>query len=256
MQNKEIKPGDKFGRLTFVKEAASFVYTYPTTGYSVRIRRGQFSCSCGKTVIARYSSILGGSSKSCGCIVTEKNHKRFLEKRKLYIGKTFGTRKVLSFEVGKRRDGKTTGFYNTECLACGKKQKYHSGPFVYNVALGKGAGYRKCKCQVKLKDSKYKEPSEHFFVRKWYCLRAEGLVTDSYDVFKDKHFKTWLTIYPNRVWFIDGKFTPLPKYSYIIDGKTYTRAELVKMLGLTRERIRQLHNSGLLEQRVKDYLDV
>ncbi len=50
------------------------------------------------------------------------------------------------------------------------------------------------------------------------------------------------------------KNKPKCKYNYVFGGKSYTRHELADYLGVTRERIRQLHNKGKLEERVMNKL--
>jgi hypothetical protein len=57
----------KFGRLTFVEEIEPLVR--PDDGS--RIRRGIFSCACGRTKLLRIDNVKRGRTRSCGCLNLE-----------------------------------------------------------------------------------------------------------------------------------------------------------------------------------------
>lgn len=44
------------------------------------------------------------------------------------------------------------------------------------------------------------------------------------------------------------------KYRYTFNRKDYTRAMIAELLGLSRERVRKLHNTGKLHERVMQAL--
>lgn len=63
----EIKQGDRYGRLTIVKEIEPKFCL--TTGKMIRIF--QCNCDCGNESIVRLLNIRNGSIKSCGCLQKE-----------------------------------------------------------------------------------------------------------------------------------------------------------------------------------------
>jgi hypothetical protein len=67
MRKIEIKSGEKYGRLTIIKEVER--YTKPS-GQTQR----QFSCKCecGNEIITKLYYLTNGDTKSCGCLNTEK----------------------------------------------------------------------------------------------------------------------------------------------------------------------------------------
>jgi hypothetical protein len=61
MRHTPLYPGQRFGRLTVVKQAPS----------SDRVRY-EFLCDCGNLHVARFDHVTRGSSTSCGCFWREK----------------------------------------------------------------------------------------------------------------------------------------------------------------------------------------
>ena len=59
--------GQKFGRLTVVAESPSRV-----TGVGYRTTMWECRCDCGNTVVVRAKCLLGGVTKSCGCLQREQ----------------------------------------------------------------------------------------------------------------------------------------------------------------------------------------
>ena len=61
-----LKPGQVFGRLTVLEEAPapSEYLTYKGLWYRCR-------CQCGNEAVVRRSCLLGGTTKSCGCLARE-----------------------------------------------------------------------------------------------------------------------------------------------------------------------------------------
>lgn len=63
-----IKVGDAFGRLTVINILG------PIKGH----RSASFRCECGKEIVTRFSSVVTGSVKSCGCFHDEMARRRFV----------------------------------------------------------------------------------------------------------------------------------------------------------------------------------
>ena len=76
----EIKPGDRYGRLTIVNEVEPCL-----DNRGRKIRRFLCKCDCGnKNFIARLPSLRNGDTTSCGCYNKEVNSKRFTKENKKY----------------------------------------------------------------------------------------------------------------------------------------------------------------------------
>jgi len=73
----EIKQGERFGRLTVIKE----VEGYMSPGGQTK-RKFLFKCDCGNEKEILLADVRGGNSKSCGCV--ERNFKHGLRKHYLY----------------------------------------------------------------------------------------------------------------------------------------------------------------------------
>lgn len=129
-----IKPGDKFHRLTAIK--------YIRTGKHWR-RYFLFRCDCGKTITVTAEAVIGGNTKSCGCLRREAMLRRY----NLPPGKAAMRQLILQgykrhCKKG-RREWKLTEdqFYQLSqrsCFYCGslpaqvRKGKNGTGDFVFN----------------------------------------------------------------------------------------------------------------------------
>jgi hypothetical protein len=71
MKKVEIKSGDKYGRLTIVKEVERYI---KPSGHTQR----QFNCKCecGNEIITKLYYLTNGDTKSCGCLNLELSKKR------------------------------------------------------------------------------------------------------------------------------------------------------------------------------------
>ena len=78
MEQKDIKPGMKFGRLTFISNAEPVFYK--SNNKTGKKHRGNFICECGNTTTSLINNILRGKSTSCGCKRIEKTTKHGLSK--------------------------------------------------------------------------------------------------------------------------------------------------------------------------------
>ena len=68
---KEIFIGQKFQRLTIIKELEPLVYVLKhgsSKGQTRKARRYLCQCSCGRTTKSRRYSLMQGLSRSCGCL--------------------------------------------------------------------------------------------------------------------------------------------------------------------------------------------
>ena len=70
-----IAPGQVFGRLTVLEEAPAPTEYTTYTGLWYRCR-----CQCGNEAVVRRASLVGGRTKSCGCL--QREHIANLNKRK------------------------------------------------------------------------------------------------------------------------------------------------------------------------------
>ena len=91
---KRLKPGQVFGRLTVLEESAppSEYLTYKGRWYRCR-------CQCGNTAVVRRDSLIGGKTKSCGCLRRETSQNNAMTKthkhNKLEKGAVFGRLTVI-----------------------------------------------------------------------------------------------------------------------------------------------------------------
>ena len=87
-----LKPGQVFGRLTVLEEAAppSEYLTYKGLWYRCR-------CQCGNEAVVRRSCLLEGKTKSCGCLRRETSRNNAMTKthNKIENGTVFGRLTVL-----------------------------------------------------------------------------------------------------------------------------------------------------------------
>ena len=75
---KEVKSGDKYGRLTIVEEAKPRKYG------AKKHRRFICKCDCGNEKEVFLISLSSGRTKSCGCLVSEKNSTHGLSGKNSY----------------------------------------------------------------------------------------------------------------------------------------------------------------------------
>lgn len=98
--------GQRFGRLT-----ALYLYGYDDNNYPVWLCQ----CDCGNKTVVKYSNLISGNTKSCGCLLEEcryENHKKDLG------GKIFGNVLAIS-PTDKRYFGCIV--WKCKCLLCGEE---------------------------------------------------------------------------------------------------------------------------------------
>lgn len=61
MKRTEVKAGERYGRLTIVREVE------PTGSSHKRVRRFLRRCDCGNEIVCRLPNLKSGTTKSCGC---------------------------------------------------------------------------------------------------------------------------------------------------------------------------------------------
>ncbi|GIO26378.1 hypothetical protein [Ornithinibacillus bavariensis] len=78
MTNPKDYTGDKYGRLTLIKEVEPYIP--PSRSY--KARRYLCKCDCGNEIEAVLNAIRSGNTRSCGCVSREKTIKRNKESSK------------------------------------------------------------------------------------------------------------------------------------------------------------------------------
>lgn len=61
MKRIEVKEGERYGRLTIVREVE------PVGSNHKRVRRFLCRCDCGNEIICRLPNLKSGTTRSCGC---------------------------------------------------------------------------------------------------------------------------------------------------------------------------------------------
>jgi len=122
MQKRVYKRGQRFGRLTFVREVEPL-----TTASGRSHRRLLCKCDCGKTHVALADHLVSGKIRSCGCFKAETTSERL--RKPLAVGQRFGRLVVIEqVEPGLYRFKcdcgntvvKTVGAVrNRNCRSCG-----------------------------------------------------------------------------------------------------------------------------------------
>lgn len=142
--------GQRFGRLTVIKEAEPLIIEKPT--YRRRIRMWLCLCDCGNTCIVRQYCLTSGMTKSCGCLKSELSSKR---RKKDLTGQRFGKLTVIKEAYTKNYqvyweclcDCGNTCYVPTAYLTSGKVKscgcliKEVMGPKLYVDITGKKSGY-------------------------------------------------------------------------------------------------------------------
>jgi len=120
--SKEVKYGDKFGRLTYVSESDSYIN--PSSGQ--KIRRCLWVCDCGNEKTIRLDVVTSGGSNSCGCLANDlllsRNTSHGLSKHKLHVvwrgmirrcsGKCHNSDHYIGKGICEEWEGDFVNFYN------------------------------------------------------------------------------------------------------------------------------------------------
>lgn len=109
---KRLLPGQVFGRLTVLEESAPPTEYTAYKGLWYRCR-----CQCGKTVVVRRSSLVAGSTRSCGCLLRETSRKTALNRvvhGAIAPGTVFGRLTVIR-ETDERAFGNIVYEYRCQC---------------------------------------------------------------------------------------------------------------------------------------------
>lgn len=100
--------GQRFGRLVAIERAPNQLS--PRKGYIKRKRFWTCQCDCGNIVAIDQQNLLGGKTRSCGCLQKEEASARFC---KDMTGKQFGFLTVLQREG--RKGSQATWLCQCEC---------------------------------------------------------------------------------------------------------------------------------------------
>lgn len=142
--------GQRFGRLTVIREAEPLIVDRPT--YRKCIRMWVCLCDCGNECIIRQECLMNGSTKSCGCLKSELSSKR---RKKDLTGQRFGKLTVIKEAYTKNYqvyweclcDCGNVCFVPTQRLttgttrSCGCIMKDIMGPKLYVDITGKTSGF-------------------------------------------------------------------------------------------------------------------
>ncbi len=157
--------GKKFGRLLVLKKIES------------KNQRTRFlcKCNCGKIIDAIGSKIKNGSTKSCGCLLTEL--KKLGLGTKLPPGIASRNRLISSYKHNAKNKGqefklsndKLIHFFKQNCYYCGTKPentihtKGRHGKYVYNGIdrLDNDLGYTSSNCVSCCKECNYRKNTLH-----------------------------------------------------------------------------------------------
>ena len=104
-------PGRRFGRLTVLDEAE------PVSISGTSYRRWRCRCDCGNEIVVRQSSLTGGQTRSCGCLMRDTKAAVRMD----LTGQRFGRLTVLDeAEPGCKPSGKTYRRWRCRC-DCGNE---------------------------------------------------------------------------------------------------------------------------------------
>lgn len=136
MDKKEIKVGDRFGKLVVLDTN----FRVPNPNYpKVRgktLKKIKCKCDCGNETLTFSSDLKLGRRTSCGCNKMSENP--------IKSGDRFGDLIVLSQEEDHVTDkGKRTHMYKCKCLRCGSIKTYREGNLKSGSTITCGCGKRK-----------------------------------------------------------------------------------------------------------------
>ncbi len=67
-----IQPGDRYGRLAVIMEAAAYV-----DAWGKAYRCMVVACDCGATKVVRLDNLRSGNTASCGCLIGDVQRARY-----------------------------------------------------------------------------------------------------------------------------------------------------------------------------------
>jgi hypothetical protein len=218
-------------------------------------------CSCGKKKEISRKSFFNKRTKSCGCLQKEVIRNIMQRCRHPeFIGKRFG--KLVILEWAGMKKIKSQGISSWLCQCdCGNKKIIIEQNLTHGRSLSCGCGCFKthgmCKSHIYIiwankKNTKKLDSSWNTF---------EIFYQDTKDSYQEGFYltrpdTTRLFEKNNFEWKKkQQKIIDHPKFTYDIDGIIYTRADISKLLKVSRERVRQLDMQGYLVGRVLMALD-
>ena len=175
----KIKEGDRFGRLTVIKNNGS--YTKPS---GMKVGTFLCQCDCGNFTVVRSYHLTNGNTKSCGCLMRGG--------RKLPNNQTTINKIIKSYKNGAKARGYEWNLSNSyakelitkECFYCGAKFSNEWDGYKYNGIdrVDNGKGYEEgnvvpcCKvCNV----------AKHDMTQKDFIFWARSVVEHTNNLFLD-----------------------------------------------------------------------
>ncbi len=137
-------------------------------------------------------------------------------------------------------------YFKVCCELCGAITCPTKGNFVQRIVRKQ----MPCFCSK----SKYADKYECMF-----AIRANKHGKDvPYEEFKKQHYSTWKDLYDRglRIYFHSGKFQNQMEvdFDYTVNGITYTRRDIEKLLDVSRQRVSQIHMKGEIYNRLNGAL--
>lgn len=257
-----IIAGQKYGKLTAIK----FLKRDPRY-HSFWL----FRCDCGKLKSARVSNVENGHSTSCGCWKRERESG---PKRSL-VGKKYGLLTVVAW--GGMMPGKNQGQASWICKCeCGSETQVREPNLMRG--LSKSCGCMTVKSQIKHGLSKTNFISKYRSFCQTRAVLNEVHPWKTLESFKRDTFRLYLEVDgDNHKGIILVRIDPLKPFSksnvqwvkgrnlpynlsmtgkkiersrifFTHKGKTHSQSEWAQIIGVSRERIRQVMNQGRLGQ--------
>lgn len=101
--------GQRFGRLTVVERAEN-----KADGSETGRAMWKCLCDCGNTTIVSGRNLRNGSTKSCGCLLSERQKERKRGNRSMLVGQKYGRLTVIA-DTGKGVDGNSLWLCRCDC---------------------------------------------------------------------------------------------------------------------------------------------
>jgi hypothetical protein len=143
-RNKIDLLGQKFGKLTVIEEAEPRIYD---NGH--RKNMWKCRCECGNVTIVPVDRLMGGHTKSCGCLRNEYLHKRHYKDLK---GETFG--KLYVVDLADIRDKYSHIYWHCKC-ECGNELNVSSTQLITGHTKSCGCLHKETLVQRNKKNAKH-----------------------------------------------------------------------------------------------------
>ena len=166
--------GKRFGKLTVISEDSPLYYNFH--GRQVLKRRLLCKCDCGKEVSVNQASMVRGSTRSCGCKVTDANRKNAMED---LTGRKFG-RLLITGEARKRNYNTKTykhSFRYWNCICdCGKQREVAQGALIRGTTRACGCLQKEAVSKSNTKDLTNKKTGQLLVLYKTTRISSHGYI--------------------------------------------------------------------------------